>query len=502
MKRGIIFLFLFFILIPAGVMATDHEQAPLQVPPSGKTILPSFPLKRKTNTGGQATRGQAPLLEDAFHKVAAKVGPAVVSVTVVQTYTYGGQKYYYPFGSYDPFLDELLRDFFEKPQQFRQSGLGSGVIIDERGYILTNEHVVNSATEIEVTLSDGRKFKAELKGSDPRSDLAVIKIEADNLPVAELGDSDKAKVGEWVVAIGNPFGFVINNPQPTITVGVVSALHRSFAYSGLDEARYYGNLIQTDAAINRGNSGGPLVNLRGGVIGINALIYSTTGGYQGIGFAIPINRAKDIMEELIAGKEVKYGWLGVQVQSLTPELVALFGLPDNKGALIAEIIGNSPAEKCGLGKGDIIRKVNGKNIARSSDLVSIITTLAVGDKTDIIVLRNGKETAIPVIIGKRPRRDILTMSGNVPIQKTWRGIQVIELTPELKQRMRPVQDRGVIVSRVEPDSPGAGSGIREGDLIDEINRQEIDDIEGFQRVIDKVEGETLVHTSKGYFVVK
>ena len=469
-NRGIAILFLLLILAPVTGQAAGYQE-----------------LARE---------------EDAFHKVAVSVGPAVVSVTVVQVYTYGGQRYYYPFGNYDPFLDEFLRDFFEKPQQFRQSGLGSGVIIDEKGYILTNEHVINGASEIEVTLSDGRKFKAELKGSDPRSDLAVIKIEADNLPVAKLGDSDKTKVGEWVVAIGNPFGFMMSNPQPTITVGVVSALHRSFAHGGLEEDRYYGNLIQTDAAINRGNSGGPLVNLHGEVIGINALIYSTTGGYQGIGFAIPINRAKEIIEELIAGQEVKYGWLGVQVQSLTPELVALFGLPDDKGVLIAEVIDDSPADEGGLYKGDIIRNISGKKIDSPTGLVDIITVLKVGQKTGITVLRNGQEITLEATIGERPRREMLTLSREIPAEKSWRGIQVIELTPELKQRMRVAQDKGVIVSRVEPGTPGANSGIHEGDLIDEINRQEIDDVAGFQKVTDRVKGEALAHTSRGYFVVK
>jgi serine protease Do len=343
------------------------------------------------------------LQEDAFNKVACEVGPAVVSVTVVQVYTYGGRTYYYPYRSYDPFLDEFLREFFESPREYRQSGLGSGVIIDEKGYILTNEHVVNGANEIEVTLSDGRKFKGVVKGADPRSDLAVIKIDADNLPIAKLGDSEKVRVGEWVVAMGNPFGFVMSNPQPTITAGIVSALHRSFSYTGLDQVKYYGDLIQTDAAINKGNSGGPLVNLRGEVIGINALIYSTTGGYQGIGFAIPINRAKKILEELISGKEIKYGWLGVQVQSLTPELISQFNLSSNKGALIAEVIRNSPADKGGIKQNDIIMKVNNKEIIASDDLVATISHFEVGQKVGIDIVRHGKDVHLEVVIGERPK---------------------------------------------------------------------------------------------------
>lgn len=443
------------------------------------------------------------LQEDAFNKVANEVGPAVVSVTVVQVHTYGGRKYYYPYRSYDPFLDEFLKEFFEAPREYKQSGLGSGVIIDKKGYILTNEHVVSDASEIEVTLSDGRKFKGTLQGSDPRSDIAVIKIDAENLPVARLGDSNEVKVGEWAVAIGNPFGFLMSNPQPTITVGVISALHRSFGYAGEDRTRYYGDLIQTDAAINRGNSGGPLVNLKGEIIGINALIYSTTGGYQGIGFAIPINRAKKILEELIAGKEIKYGWLGVQVQSLTPELINLFNLPGDKGALIAEIVPDSPADKGGLRKGDLIRKIDTKDIISADDLVNIVTHFEVGQKVNTSILRDGKEIDFVVTIGERPKEEQIVFSGKEEeIEKGWRGIQVTALTKELKRQIGILQDKGVVVSRIEPDTPGAQSGIREGDLIDEINRKEVENLEDFQKITKTLKGEALVHTGRGYFVVK
>lgn len=449
-----------------------------------------------------ATQESLLMQEDAFARIAEEVGPAVVSVTVVQVYTFGGKQYYYPYRSYDPFLDEFLREFFEAPREYRQSGLGSGVIIDDDGYILTNEHVVSDASEIEVTLSDGRKFKGVVKGSDPRSDLAVIKIDADNLPVARLGDSDKVKAGEWVVAIGNPFGFVMSNPQPTITVGVISALHRSFAAAGIGETRYYGDLIQTDAAINRGNSGGPLVNLKGEIIGINALIYSTTGGYQGIGFAIPINRAKRILEELISGKEIKYGWLGVHVQSLTPELISSFNLPDNKGALVAEVISESPAAKGGIKNGDLIREIDSKKIVSSNALVDAVSHLSVGQKIDVTVLRNGKETKLAVVIGERPKEEVPIIHKEPVISKGWRGIQVTDLTDEIKKQLGIADEIGVIVAKIEPDTAGSASGIREGDLIDEINRKEVDNVDDFQQITGKTKGEVLVHTTRGYFVVK
>lgn len=438
-----------------------------------------------------ATLSDLALQEDTFIKVAEQVGPAVVSVSVVQVYTYGGKRYYYPFRSFDPHLDEFLREFFEAPREYRQSGLGSGVIIDKEGYILTNEHVVSGADEIEVTLPDGRKFKGVLKGADPRSDLAVIKIDAPDLPVAKLGDSDKIKTGQWVMAIGNPFGFIMNNPQPTITVGLISALHRSFSYKGMDQHRYYGNLIQTDAAINRGNSGGPLVNLKGEIIGINALIYSTTGGYQGIGFAIPINRAKKILDELIAGKEIIYGWMGVQVQSLTPELVASFSFPDTKGALIAEIISDSPADKSGLKKGDLIRKIDDKEVLNSNDLVNIITSLNLGEKVEVLVWRDGKEVPYTITIGQRPEEGkVILEEITASDTKGWRGLEVIE------------SDNGLKVFSVTPGSPGFIAGIRENDIIDEIDRKEIKGLTDFNAIIEKLKGEVLVHTNRGYFVVK
>jgi len=438
-----------------------------------------------------ADTGKMILREDSFSNVAKEVGPAVVSVTVIQVYTYGGRHYYYPFREWDPYLDEFLRDFFEAPREYRQSGLGSGVIIDKRGYILTNDHVVDGADQIQVTLSDGRKFKAVIKGSDPRSDLAVIKIKADNLPVAKLGNSDKVEVGQWVMAIGNPFGFIMSNSNPTVTVGVVSALHRSFSYRSLNKHRYYGDLIQTDAAINRGNSGGPLVNLKAKIIGINALIYSTSGGSQGIGFAIPINRARRILDELIAGKKIKYGWLGVQVQSVSPELMALFNFPDSNGALIAKVIHGSPADKGGLKKGDLIRKIGDYIVKTANDLVDIISHLDVGKKIKIFIVRDGKPVICKVTISERPKKKQL-ISEQIPLNEKqgWRGISVKD------------SDGGVVVSKVLQDSPAFIAGIRQGDTIDEINRSDIRSLRDFNRITISIEGEALVHTNKGYFVVR
>ncbi|MDD5254616.1 MAG: trypsin-like peptidase domain-containing protein, partial [Candidatus Omnitrophica bacterium] len=275
-------------------------------------------------------------MEDAVVNVANTAGKAVVSIsTEITSKSQGVRRFYFgqpfgesPFGGND--LERFFNDFFgEIPErEYKQTGLGSGVIIDQEGYILTNEHVVRGADKITVTLSDGREFKGEVKGQDMRSDLAVIKINANSLPIASLGDSDGLRIGQWVVAIGNPFGFALENPEPTVTAGVISALHRSLGRGLSRGERDYNDLIQTDAAINPGNSGGPLVNLKGEVIGINVAIFSTSGGYQGIGFAIPVNNAKRILSRLIEGKKILYGWMGVTIQDLTGEMSSYFGLPD------------------------------------------------------------------------------------------------------------------------------------------------------------------------------
>lgn len=443
------------------------------------------------------------LTENAFANVAEKIGPAVVSVTVIQVYKIMAKKTYNPFERYDPYSEEFFNEFFGQPYEYRQSGMGSGVIIDKEGYVLTNEHVISGASEIEVTLSDGRKFKGEVKGSDPMSDLAVIKIDAPNLPFAELGDSENIKVGQWVVAVGNPFGFIMSNPQPSISVGVISALHRSFSYTGVDQSRYYGDLIQTDAAINRGNSGGPLVDINGKIIGINALIFSTTGGYQGLGFAIPINRAKQILDELISGKEIKYGWLGVQVQSVSRELSFILKLSDEKGALIADIIKDSPADKGGLKKGDVVKKINGEDVIDSNDLVVKVSHFPVGEKIKVQFIREGKETELFVEIGEKPKeKTIIQKKQPAMSEKGWRGIEVMEINDDVREELDVSYEKGVVVAVIDDNSTGALSGMREGDIIDEINRGTVDSVDDFNKITENLTGEVLVHTKRGYFVVK
>ena len=446
-------------------------------------------------------------MEERFTQVSSKVGPAVVSISteVVERMRIGRQ----PFGGGSPFSgfngDELFERFFDdffggvpqEEKEFRQRGLGTGVLIDPKGYVLTNEHVVHGAGKLTVTLPDGRKFDGKVKGTDVRSDLAVVQIDAKNLPSAELGDSDQVKSGQWAIAIGNPFGFAVGGTEPTLTVGVISALHRSIR---IDRAvRDYSNLIQTDAAINPGNSGGPLANLDGQVIGINTAIFSTTGGYQGIGFAIPINTAKGILSDLIEGKKVLYGWLGVNAQDVTQELAEAFKLPSSEGVIVARVLPDSPAEKAGIQDGDVILSINDQPIKNSREVVAKVSRSKVGEKAALVILREGKEIRLTVEIGERPGE---TEEGEIAGEGSWRGAKVGPLTPEMAQRFELPEEEGVVVLEVEPGSLAAGAGLRPGDLILEINRKPVRSVRDFSQAAAQVRGDALVKTMRGFLVIR
>ncbi len=451
-------------------------------------------------------------IEDAVINVANTAGKAVVSISTEHVTKFkGGKRYYfsYPFGggSESPFEgDEYFRRFFDDffgeipDREFKQSGLGSGVIIDQEGYILTNEHVIDEADKITVTLSDGREFKGELKGRDSRSDLAVIKINARNLPVASLGNSAELKIGQWVVAIGNPFGFVMQNPEPTVTVGVISALHRSLGRS-LSQDKDYNDLIQTDAAINPGNSGGPLVNLKGEVVGINVAIFSTSGGYQGIGFAIPVDNAKTIISRLIEGKKVLYGWLGVTVQDLNDDLAKYFSLPDKNGVLVAKVLKDSPADKAGIKESDVIRQVDSKAVNNVRELLNIIGSTEVGKKIKVGLVREKKNLTVDVEIEERPE-DLEGKAGEVSPPAGWRGLEVGDLNSELVRRFRIEEKEGVLVLDVEPNSLADEAGINQGDVILEINKEKVKNSADYQRITKTLKGDALVKTARGYFLLK
>lgn len=453
-------------------------------------------------------------LEDAVVNVAETIGKAVVSISTVHTEKVpspGYRRFYFgaPFGN-DPSGNDSFRRFFDDffdnlpEREFKQMGLGSGVIIDKEGYILTNEHVIDDADKITVTLSDGREFQGEIKGKDTRADLAVIKINARNLPVANLGDSNNLRIGQWVVAIGNPFGFAMrNNPEPTVTVGVISAMHRSLG-RGVSRDKDFNDLIQTDAAINPGNSGGPLVNLKGEVIGINVAIFSTTGGYEGIGFAMPSNAAKKILSRLIEGKKILYGWLGVTVQDLDDKLSEYFGLTEKSGVLVNEVIAGGPAAGVGLKSGDIIRTFNGEKISSVRDLLAQVNNADVGKEVKLGIYRDKKGLEVTVKVGERPE-DIGTYSSGKAATETsesWRGLNVKDIDENTRQQFGLEESAGVVVVDVDLDTPASEAGIIVGDTIDQINREKIRNSADFERVTNGLKGDALIRTNRGYIIIK
>lgn len=410
----------------------------------------------------------------AFRSVAKKVTPAVVNISTVQTLK--SSRFRFPN---DPFREFFGDDFFERffgtPRQFKNRGLGSGVIVTEDGYILTNNHVVGNADEIKVTLSDKREFTAKVVGTDPKSDIAVIQIKGKDLPVAKLGNSDEIEVGDWVIAIGNPFGL-----SQTVTAGIISAKGRS--NMGITD---YEDFIQTDAAINPGNSGGPLVNLEGEVIGINTAIFSRSGGYQGIGFAIPINMARGIMQGLIEHGKIVRGWLGVVIQPVTEDIAKSFGLDKPQGVLIGDVQEKSPAEKAGLKRGDIIIRFANQEVNDPTQLRNAVVATPVGKEVPIEILRNGRSQIMMVKIAELPA-EIGQVSASSEKGVSELGIRVQSLTPEIASQLGYEGDSGVIVVDVEPGSPADESGLRRGDLIKEVNRQEINNLSDYDKALSQL----------------
>ncbi len=414
-------------------------------------------------------QSQAALPSNGFVDIVKKASPAVVHIRVeksVKNNAFSGNQQFEEMFN-DPFFEHFFgpRRWQTPNKQHRQPkqlGQGSGFIINKQGYILTNNHVVENADKITVFLSDKRKFKAKLVGTDPLSDVALIRIEdSGNLPTLPLGDSDALEVGELVVAIGNPFGL-----SQTVTSGVVSAKGRTSV--GINE---YENFIQTDAAINPGNSGGPLINVQGEVIGINSALYSKTGGYMGIGFAIPINMAKAIKTQLMEDGKVTRGWLGVIIQELDDNLAESFNLENNKGILVSEVEPDSPADKAGIEKGDVILHLNGIAAGSVSELRNKVAMLPPDSMATLDIIRDGKSKTIKVRIGKRPGSgQEFSDPDNFDTPMDLFGFSLQELTPELAERFGYQEKQGLLVSQVEPGSPAAQAGIQPGQLVEEINK--------------------------------
>jgi serine protease Do len=408
----------------------------------------------------------------AFSEISSAVSPAVVNISTTKVV----RRETVPF-SEDPFSD-LFKPFrdFGMPKKWKEQSLGSGVIVTKDGYIITNNHVVEQSDDISVTLYDKRSFRGKIVGADPKTDLAVVKISADDLPTVPWGDSDALQVGEFVLAIGNPFGL-----SHTVTMGIISAVGR--ANVGIAD---YEDFIQTDAAINPGNSGGPLVNTKGELIGINTAIFSKSGGYQGIGFAVPSNMARLVMDQLMKQGKIVRGWLGVTIQDMTPELSQKFGLKDSRGCLVGDIATGSPAAKAGIMRGDVITEFNGKEIESVGSLRNLVAQSKIGSHARLKLLRNGKERELAAVIAELPKE-----VAGAPIEPSPENIQtnslsditVMDLTKDIaKQLGLGANDKGAVVVRVEPGSPADDSGLKKGDVIQEIDRKRITGTRDFSKI--------------------
>lgn len=421
-------------------------------------------------------------LQNAFVQVAKMIKPAVVMVTTEKTITY---RYWNPFG--DDFFDNFFENFGiprpkqQQPKTFKkkQEGLGSGFIVDEDGYILTNNHVIQGVDKVLVKLmNDEKKYEAKIVGIDARTDLALIKIDTGRrLPTITLGDSDTIEVGEWAIAVGNPMGL-----EETVTIGVISAKGRSVLGTSP-----YEDFIQTDAAINPGNSGGPLVNIKGEVIGINTAIIAPYVA-QNIGFAIPINIAKKVFRELKSTGKVTRGFLGVYLQPLTEELATSFGLKETKGALVSDVMSNSPAEKAGLKPGDVILEFNGSPVSDARNLQNKVADAKVGEIANLVVWREKKKISISIKIAERPAEETIAKSESETVEKSWRGLTVGDITDEWRKKSGIESTiKGVIVVNVEPDSPADECEITPGTVIRKINDYSISSVKEFQTVISKID---------------
>jgi len=445
-----------------------------------------------------------------FADIAEKLIPSIVSVipTKIDTVVFNNNPFYQFYGDDDSGFP--FEQFFgmpnprghqaqpqkqqpQKKELRRQQGLGSGVIVSKDGYILTNFHVVHGADEIEIKTSDKRTFQATIVGVDSLSDVAVLKIKGPvkDLAVVYIGDSDKLRVGEWVMAIGNPFALT-----STVTQGIVSALGRRDDKNSTQ----FQNFIQTDAAINPGNSGGALVNMNGELIGINTMIYTTSGGFMGIGMAIPVNMAKRVMEDIIYHGKVTRGWLGVQIQEVNDAMRGALGLDNKKGVLVSDVFANQPADKAGMKRGDVILTIGGKNVETTNDLRNTVALLEPGKKIPVEIFRNGKEQTLTVVLNERDEANIdkLSVSGDKSKDGSAEslallGLSVSNLTDESRKQFHVADGaKGVVVTEVDQSSQAAGEGIQAGDVIMEFNRQPVASVTDFNKIAKDVKPESSV----------
>ena len=435
-------------------------------------ITPDSTTLAREKTVSQDTIKFLGKLSDALAEVADVVRPSVVNVSTTSTVTMEEN----PEG--DLFNDPFFRHFFgdqfgHQKRKYKSAALGSGVIFSGNGYILTNNHVVTGAEEIKVVLSDKREFKGKIVGTDPRTDLAVIKINARDLPAAKLGDSSKLKAGDIVLAVGTPFGL-----NSTVTMGIVSAVGRSNV--GIAD---FEDFIQTDAAVNPGNSGGALVNTNGEVVGINTAIFSTSGGYMGVGLAIPSDMAKTVMDSIIKHGKVIRGWLGVSIQDLTPDIAKSLGIKQQTGALVADVVKDSPAEKAGLKRGDVIVSLDGKPVEDSTSLRNMVSAAAPGKTVEFKILREGKELSVTATLAEFKERKAVK---KVEYNNVLKGITVQELTASLRDQLGvPENMNGVVITNIGADSPAQGI-LQAGDVVLEVNRHDIKNLSDYDQLVSKI----------------
>ena len=413
-------------------------------------------------------------LGDAFASVAEHVKPAVVFIKSERRERVSSRR-----------LPPGFEDFFQVPRHPQiEQGSGSGFIVSQDGYILTNNHVAGDADQINVKLADGREFKARLIGKDTETDLAVVKIDAQNLPFARLGNSDALEQGEWVIALGSPFGL-----QQTMTAGIVSATGRDLGVQG----GQFTNFIQTDASINPGNSGGPLVNMQGEVVGINTLIFSQTGTSAGVGFAIPSNLATKVYAQLIKSGKVTRGYLGVYLQPVSPSLARTVGYNGTEGAVVGDLTDDSPAARSGLRSGDVIVEFDGKPVKSPKQLTEIVADTPVGKSSEVKYVRDGHVETTSIRLGERPSKpgdQDQPENGADPEQDAGKlGASVSNVTGELARQMKLKMPGGVMIQNVQPDSPAAEAGLRRGDVIHRVNRTPINNRQEFLRALASVKGE-------------
>lgn len=436
-------------------------------------------IEARAHENARESLGGAHQFSEAFSAVAAKVKPAVVAIITERTVDLA---FDHPFRG-TPFRDYYFRVPRGPRSRQYQEGLSSGVIVRylSENYILTNNHAIRGAEKIQVGMADERYFEAEIVGTDSLSDLAVLKIDSKNLPHLTLGDSDSLKVGEWVLALGTPFGL-----EHTITSGIVSALGRDRS-----SAREYGSFIQTDAAINPGNSGGALVNLHGELVGINTAIVSRSGGYQGIGFAIPVNLAKNVMEQLVEHGEVKRGLLGVTIDDIDPVTAEALGLENAKGVQITGVTPGRAADKAGVERGDVVVELDGESVRNTTDLKSRIGATPPGTQVKLGVLRDGEERTITVVL-EQLTEEVLAAHSSRPQGTEKLGMKVQTLTPELSRQLGYEEMSGVVITELLRGGEAARRGLRPMDLVQEVNRRPVKTESDFYEAIGKLEGEEAV----------